>query len=156
MRRKERELTALEDKMAVIQSCKVLRLAMIDGGKPYIVPLNYGFKQLGDTLYLYFHSATEGKKLEALQQNPSVCFEMDTDHQLVEDEIPCRNGFLFSSIVGEGTVEFLEDLQQKKDALNQIMLHQTGKKFEYSDNVMKFVAVARIKVDSFTGKRRDH
>ena len=75
---------------------------------------------------------------------------------MVEDEIPCRNGFLFSSIIGEGTVEFLEDFQQKKDALNQIMLHQTGKKFEYSDNVMKFVAVARIKVDNFTGKRRDH
>lgn len=142
--------------MAVIHGCKVLRLAMVEEGKPYIVPLNYGYEQVGDTLYLYFHSATEGKKLDILKQNATVCFEMDTDHKLVEDEIPCRNGFLFSSIVGEGQVEFLEDLQQKKEALNQIMLHQTGKQFEYSDNVMKFVAVARIKVTNFTGKRRDH
>ena len=156
MRRKERELTALEDKLAVISRCKVMHLAMIDDGKPYLVPLNYGYEWKEDALYLYFHSATEGKKLDALCKNPAVCFEMDTDHQLVEDEIPCRNGYLFSSVVGSGTVEWLEDLQEKKDALNQIMLHQTGKTFEYSDNVMKFVAVARIKAEAFTGKRRDH
>ena len=60
MRRKDREIN---DKFAIesiIRKASVCRLAMVDGNRPYIVPLCFGYQ--GDALY--FHSANVGKKLD--------------------------------------------------------------------------------------------
>ena len=43
MRRSDREITFIEEKLAVIEKNKVMRLAMVDNGRPYVVPLNYGY-----------------------------------------------------------------------------------------------------------------
>ena len=50
---------------------------MTDGGVPYIVPLNYGYEYADGELTFYFHSAKEGRKLEILKKNPTVCLELD-------------------------------------------------------------------------------
>ena len=77
MRRKDREVTDLGAIERIIGDCKVLRLGMVDGRRPYVVPLNFGFDLRGGVLELYCHSAPEGRKVEVLRRNPEVCFEMD-------------------------------------------------------------------------------
>lgn len=44
MRRKDREITDICAILELVSECKVCRLAMTDGGVPYIVPLNYGYE----------------------------------------------------------------------------------------------------------------
>ncbi len=42
MRRKDREITDIETIRSILDKAKVLHLAMIDGDRPYVVPLHYG------------------------------------------------------------------------------------------------------------------
>ena len=59
-------------------------MAVHDEEGMYIVPLNFGYTYEEDVLKLYFHSAGEGRKVDALAADPKVAIEMDTDHYLVE------------------------------------------------------------------------
>ena len=59
MRRKDREITDICAILELVSECKVCRLAMTDGGVPYIVPLNYGYEYADGALTFYFHSAKE-------------------------------------------------------------------------------------------------
>ncbi|MEG0803906.1 MAG: pyridoxamine 5'-phosphate oxidase family protein [Pygmaiobacter sp.] len=154
MRRKDREVGEFGAIMEIVAACKVCRLALVDNGKPYLVPLNFGFETENDILTVYFHSACEGKKLAVLRQNSAACFEVDTEHQLVEHEIPCRNGYLFASAIGSGTVRFLEDAEEKRHALCCIMRHQTGRTVEITDAMLPQVVVFALRVSELSGKRR--
>ena len=65
MRRKDREVADFTEQLAIIKKCDVCRIALNDeDGFPYIVPMNFGMDVQDGQLYLYFHCATEGKKLD--------------------------------------------------------------------------------------------
>lgn len=113
MRRKDREITDICAILELVSECKVCRLAMTDGGVPYIVPLNYGYEYADGALTFYFHSAKEGRKLEILKKNPTVCLELDGRGELVEAANPCAYGYTFASVIGTGNVEFIEYTEEK-------------------------------------------
>lgn len=155
MRRKDREVTDLGAIGRIIGDCKVLRLGMVDEGRPYVVPMNFGFGLRDGVLELYCHSAPEGRKVEVLRRKPEVCFEMDCGHRLVEAEAACGYGFAYSSVIGEGTVGFIEDHEEKLRALLRIMEHQTGRSdFSIPDAALRGVLVFGVAVGSFTAKQR--
>ena len=155
MRRKERELTETADRLAVIEKSKVCRLAMTDGDSPYIVPLNFGYTWENEELTLYFHGAREGMKLDILKKNPAVCFEMDCGHQLIEADDPTGYSYAYESIIGSGSVVFIDDPQEKTRVLNILMKHQAGKEgFTLPDAVLEKTCVYKVEAVSFTGKRR--
>lgn len=155
MRRKDREVTDLGAIGRIIGDCKVLRLGMVDGRRPYVVPMNFGFDLRDGVLELYCHSALEGRKIEILRRNPEVCFEMDCGHKLVEATAACGYGFAYSSVIGEGTVGFIEDPEEKLRALLKIMEHQTGRSdFSIPDAALRGVLAFRVSVGSFTAKQR--
>jgi nitroimidazol reductase NimA-like FMN-containing flavoprotein (pyridoxamine 5'-phosphate oxidase superfamily) len=56
----------------LLSSEAIGRLACLDKGKIYLVPINYGY----DGEYLYAHSK-EGLKIDIMRENPKVCFEVD-------------------------------------------------------------------------------
>lgn len=152
MRRKDREVTDISQILEIIDKCKVMHLAMIDEGKPYIVPLNFGYTYKDDKLEIYFHSALEGRKKEILAANPLVCFEMDCSHQLVPNEIACKNKFLYESVIGEGAARLVSEPEEKARLLDEIMLHQSGKKFGITANITGGVLIYKIVTSSFCGK----
>ena len=155
MRRKDREVTDLGAIERIIGGCKVFRLGMIDGTRPYVVPMNFGYDLWEGVLALYGHSAVEGRKVEVLRRNPEVCFEMDCGHELVEAETPCSYGFAFSSVMGDGRADFLEDPEEKLRALLKIMEHQTGRSdFAIPPEAVARVLVLKVVAASFTAKQR--
>ncbi|MDR1316899.1 MAG: pyridoxamine 5'-phosphate oxidase family protein, partial [Spirochaetales bacterium] len=110
MRRKNREIESIEEKLAILAKYKVCRLAMADGGMPYIVPLNYGYEYAQGILTLYFHGAGEGKKIDILKKNPHVCFEIDGEGSLIDGGgNACQYSYAYESIIGFGSLMFLED-----------------------------------------------
>ena len=50
MRRRDREVTDLNEIIHILDSGKVLHLGLVDQGKPYIVPMNYGYVMENDKL----------------------------------------------------------------------------------------------------------
>jgi nitroimidazol reductase NimA-like FMN-containing flavoprotein (pyridoxamine 5'-phosphate oxidase superfamily) len=155
MRRKDREITSTGEIEAILGECKVCRLAMAAGDEIYIVPLNYGYTLEGGELTLYFHSAREGRKLGLLRRNPRVCFEIDREGSLLAGENACSYSFSFASVIGTGTVEFL-DGEEKERALRIIVECQTGKKgsLAFGAEELAMVTAYRVKAAEFTGKKR--
>ena len=88
MRRKEKEITATEEIEAIIAGAVVCRLAMVDGRRPYVVPLCFGY----ENRTLYFHTGAKGKKIDVLRNNPNVCFEFDENCRVLEQPAACDWG----------------------------------------------------------------
>ena len=156
MRRKDREITDINEKLALLKKCKVCRLGLCADNEPYIVPLNFGFSFTDDALTLYFHSALEGKKINILRENPRACFEIDAEHELIPGDNACNYSFRFASLIGFGNISFIEDSNEKKKALNLLMQHQTNtdRVFNFRDEEIANVLVYQLKVSEFSGKRR--
>ena len=155
MRRKDRQITEIEAIRAILDKAKVLHLAMIDGDRPYVVPLNYGYTLENGALTLYLHSAREGRKLDVLRQNDRVAFVLETNvSQVSGGDIPCKYGEAYASVMGEGRATILTDPVEKTDALTMLMKTQTGRNFYITEAMTDTVAVLRIDVEAFTAKAR--
>ena len=89
-----------------------------------------------------------------LKRNPSVCFEMDCEHDLVLDPTPCACGYRFASVIGEGAAEILTVHQDKAHGLSVLMRHLTGRQVNFTPEQTAAVCVCRIAADTFTAKRR--
>lgn len=152
--RREREVTDLEQILGILDRGKIVQVGMIDGDRPYVVPMNYGYTMVGGKLTLYLHGATRGRKLEVLRKNPNVFVEIHTDVVPFEGVAACQYGVSYSSVMGEGVAELVEDVEGKKDGLIKLMKTQTGKDFEFVDKMVGGVTVIKIHVTDFTAKHR--
>lgn len=147
MRRQEREISDPKVLESIISKANICRLAMCEGGVPYVVPLCFGYEK-GT---LHFHSAMEGRKLEILKKNPKVCFEMDIESEIVKSEDRCT--MKYRSVIGSGNASFIEALEDKRKALDLIMRHYNQESFPYPEPVLiNMLAVIKVKIVKMTGK----
>ena len=149
MRRKEKEITNREDIENILRKSKVCRLAMVDGDKPYMVPLNFGYSDG----CLFFHCAKQGRKIDLIKKNPNICFEVDELIRLKKASLACDWGIDFKSVIGSGKAQFLEDSKEKIQALNAIMSQYSGRTFEYPDEMLEKTLVIKVVIKEMTGKQ---
>lgn len=154
MRRKDREVTDIDEIKDILNLCKTCHVAMVEENIPYIVPLSYGYEIEGNTLTLYLHSAKEGRKIDILRKNNQVCYEMSDEGEPLHAETPCNSGYYFSSIIGFGEVIFIEDEEEKCKALTKMFAQQTGKEVIFNAQQAQAVCVYKIISTEFTGKRK--
>ncbi|MCL2139305.1 MAG: pyridoxamine 5'-phosphate oxidase family protein [Treponema sp.] len=152
MRRKDREIQSIDEKIKIIDKCKHCRLGLSENDIPYIIPLNYGYSYENNILNLFFHSAKDGKKIEIIKNNSKSCFEIDCDTKLIEGENACKFSYEFRSIIGFGEIIILKTNKEKNEGLSNIMKHQTGKNFMFNKEQLDNVLVFKMVVSSFTGK----
>ena len=88
MRRKDREVTEMEEIQQIFDECKVCRIGIMDENGPYIVPVNYGYVREEGKVILYIHGAREGKKIDLIR------------HELVEGDTACQYSYYYASIIG--------------------------------------------------------
>ena len=155
MRRSDKEIKDSQTIQKVLEEAEICRIALVDGNEPYLVPMNFGYKN--NTLYL--HSATAGRKIDILKENNSICFQMDIKTQMVRSENPCNWGMKYLSVIGSGKAHLIDDISGKKEALDIIMakhspksLESDEKSFEYSEQSLNNVLVIRVEVEEITGK----
>jgi uncharacterized protein len=151
MRRKDREITDPADIDSILAAAIVCRIALVDDGEPYIVPLSFGYEDGS----VYIHSAPEGKKIAMMEKNPRCCFEVDICDQVIRSDKPCSWGMRYRSVIGYGSAVILEDPNEKRHGLNCIMQHYGGGTREFSDTDIASVMVIRIRIESMTGKKHD-
>ncbi len=148
MRRKDKEINDIVAIESIIRRASVCRLAMCQDGRPYMVPLCFGYKDRT----LYFHSAEKGRKIEILRRNNNVCFEVDIDHQLMQADQACGWGMKYRSVMGFGRARLIEDAESKRQALDIIMQHYSDKAFEYPSEAIESTMIIKVEIDSMTGK----
>ena len=148
MRRKDKEISDESDIKAVIEKTRVCRLGMVNGNKPYIVPLCFGYSDNA----LYFHGSLKGKKIDLIRENPNVCFEFDLLTETIESENACDWSMKYQSVIGFGKAVFVENEDEKHKALNIIMRQYTDRLFQFPKNMLKATAVIKVEIESMTGK----
>lgn len=154
MRRKDREITDFNEVLAIMEKCAVCRLAMVDNGLPYVVPMNFALIEEKGKITLYFHSAKEGRKIDILKTNPVVCVEMDCSLKLIVGENACDYTMNYKSIIGSGTAEFIDNEEEKEFALIQIMLkYSRNNNFEFYEKVYERTALLKVTINEISGKK---
>jgi len=155
MRRKDREITNINEIEKILLECKTCHVAMVKDGTPYVVPLSYGYKILeSNALELYFHSTLEGKKIDVLKKNNKVCFEISYEGEAVYAETPCNSGYYFASVIGYGDAVFIDDIDKKCEALSIMFEHQSGREVIFTPGQTENICVFKIISSDFTGKRK--
>lgn len=151
MRRKEKEIQDPKLIESIMQRAMICRVGMCYDNIPYVVPVNFGFKND----QLFFHSASEGKKIDIIKQNNNVCFEIDLDAELEMNQgNPCSGTMKYYSVIGFGKAFIVEDPISKREALDIIVSHyNTGNSFEYAEASINKIVIVRIDIDSVSGKK---
>lgn len=151
MRRLEREITDAAELQAVLARATVLHLAMVDDGRPYVVPLNFGYADG----CLYLHGAREGRKMDILRRNERVAFSLFCDEAIIPGSGPAGCNFTsrYRSIMGEGRAEIIEGSEAKRKALDIILGHYARGPFEYVEENIERTCVFRVVITSMTGKK---
>ena len=111
MRRKDREVTEMEEIQQIFDECKVCRIGIMDENGPYIVPVNYGYVREEGKVILYIHGAREGKKIDLIRKNANVGVEIDYRHELVEG--PHVSTVITMQVSSEKELQVLSIIQEK-------------------------------------------
>ncbi len=150
MRRKDKEITDFNEIESIIKKNCICRIALSNNNVPYIILMNYGYKN--NTLY--FHSAKEGTKLNIINTNPNVCFEITEDIKIVKSEKACSFGTKYRSVIGNGKIKIIEEDKAKIEGLNIIMKQHTNKdNWKYSEESLKNIFILKLEIDEIRGKK---
>lgn len=149
MRNKEKEITNRAEIDKIIGESKVCRLALCDGDMPYIIPVNFGYKN--DTIYI--HCAPEGKKLDIIRKNPNICFEFDQCNEIIEKDKACNWSIKYKSVIGFGLASIVNDYDSKIYALKIIMSQYSEKQHTFSEDSVKKTAIIQILIKNLSGKQ---
>lgn len=152
MRRKDREITDTAEIEAIIRRCDCIHLGLMDGNRPYVVPLNFGMLRENGNFVFYMHGAMEGKKLELIRRNGAAAFCLDTGHRIVQGTSGCDWTCAYESVMGSGTVELVENQEEKRRGLECILGQYGGALMSLQMETLDRVAVFRLTVDQISGK----
>ena len=160
MRRKDKEIVDIGDIEGIIKRAGTCHLGLVDGDEPYVVPLNFGYENRA----LYFHWALKGRKLEIIQKNDKVCFEIDIDIEPVVVEKTCGGHYCaikYRSVIGTGRARILEDDEEKAHGLAVLTRHyyatisqpHTEDDCSFSKSALDSVLMVKVDIDSISGKK---
>jgi len=148
MRRKDRERDesfALE----VLRDCEYATLATVNAsGTPYCVPLSLAL--IDKTIY--FHCATEGKKLENIRNNSDVCVSCVRYTNLLPEQFTTE----YESAIADGKCCIVSDDEEKLTALRVISeKYAKGSMDQFDAKIAEYIhrtCVCKIEITRITGK----
>ncbi len=155
VRRKDKEIVDERTLREILKRSRYITIAMCRGGEPYLVTLNHGYDE--EKNRIYFHCATEGKKLDFLRENPRVWGQAIIDYGYQEGA--CNH--LYASVMFEGRVTFITEGEEKLYALRLMIRHQDKnpeallRRLEewMRDGTLDRALVGRIDIEELTGKK---
>jgi len=137
---------------AILTEEPVGHLALSKNDQPYIVPLNYVYRE-GQIL---FHCRKSGRKIDYIVSNGLACFQVGSYGDVIRNEEPCKFNYSFKSVLVEGSISEVEDEAAKEEALEAIIEKYAGSEFgrgrmlpESIDGVKVFA----IKPSAISGKK---
>lgn len=158
MRRRDREVVDVAEKEAILGRVTCGHLAMLHDGKPYGVTLNFGWERDSAGSYvLWFHCAGEGRKIDALTANRNVWFFAEREGEFHEKVNAAGQTYMtmtYESVAGEGTVEFVSGMDEKRHGLGVICARFTETPVSViPDSVVAATCVFKVVVPRMTAKR---
>ncbi len=154
MRRRDKEVTDHDELLEPLVEADYITLALCNDNKPYLATLSHGYDALNNCIY--FHCASEGKKIEYLKSNPEVWGQALIDGGYQHGS--CDH--LYQTTQFSGTVSFIEDMTEKRHALT-LMINKLD---DNPDEVIKNqllpssvekITIGKITLQQLSGKKAD-
>lgn len=112
MRRNSQRLSAEECVDILVRATSGVLALSGDGGYPYAVPLSYVY----DDSKLYFHSAVQGHKIDAVRGCDKASFCV-----IDRDEVVAREyTSYFRSVIAFGRIRILDDADEARKAMEKL------------------------------------
>ena len=148
MRRKRQQLTQ-EESIAILQKATAGTLALLgDDGYPYAVPISYVYNE-GK---LYFHSALNGHKVDAIRKYDKASFCV-----IEQDDVqPEKYTTFFRSVIAFGRIHIIEDEKEKLEIVrmlgNRYSPNQDDALQKEIESGLSRLLAIRFDIEHLTGK----
>lgn len=135
----------------LIKSCNICFVAMSENDTPYVLPMNFALE--GDVVIL--HSAQSGRMWETLKKNPKVCIGWNKGEELAwqNERVGCSYRMQSQSALVEGTVEFIDDYDEKERCLHLLMAQYSNLDFRFNAPAVNNVGVIKVHIGKITAKK---
>jgi len=153
LRRTEKVMDDQGEIEQVLASVRIMTVACCLENEPYLFTVDFAWDQQAHELW--FHCATEGRKMKILQANPRVCVTVVEDRGYLDGE--CDHAY--RSLVLEGKAHLVRDLSEKRRALELLSRKHERQpeavlaRLASKDEEVQKVAIVRVSVDSISGKQ---
>lgn len=119
-----------------------------DMGYPYTVPMNFVY----DNGHIYFHSAFEGHKIDAVRSSSHACFTV------IDEPVKEENNWWFhvKSVICFGKVSIIENEDERTARLRQLGEKYFPEEYDLNADLIKNgprVAVLDFRIEHVTGKK---
>jgi nitroimidazol reductase NimA-like FMN-containing flavoprotein (pyridoxamine 5'-phosphate oxidase superfamily) len=101
----------------LLSSTQTGYLGLSTGDMPYVVPLNYVWHERN----VYFHGASEGRKVDMIQENANGTFVVSENYGTMVHPIPANTDTAYLSVMLFGKVEMVEDLAEATSAMQKLL-----------------------------------
>lgn len=134
----------------IIRTCKTCFLGMSENGSPYILPMNFALD--GDSVIL--HSAQSGRMWDTIKQNPRVCINWILGDELAWQDVRvgCSYRVKSKSVLVEGSVEIVDDYDEKYRLLGLLMQQYSDRDFKFSKPAVENVGIIKVKIEKISAK----
>ncbi|HUK85347.1 MAG TPA: pyridoxamine 5'-phosphate oxidase family protein [Candidatus Acidoferrum sp.] len=150
VRRKDREITDPNEIRQVLKATKFVTVALCKDNEPYLVSLSHGYDETKNCVY--FHCASEGKKLVYQKANNTVWGQAVQDFGVTEE---CD--YAYTSVHFSGKIYLIADLREKQHAIEvlvrQVSLSPEAKLAKIKPERLENATIGRIDIDYMSGKK---
>ncbi|MDR2366641.1 MAG: pyridoxamine 5'-phosphate oxidase family protein [Deltaproteobacteria bacterium] len=119
-------------------------------GYPYVIPVHYVYLDGA----FYFHGLDKGQKLDNIEKNPNVCFQVTSDFSYLHADTPCDTNTAYQSVVCLGKAFVVTDDALKLKILRAVVdkyaPRHNGKPFP--EAMLEVTATVGITVEELHGK----
>ena len=152
MRRKDREVTDLDQIVSIIGACPIVRIGLADGDYPYIIPVNFAYEAEDGKICLYIHSAKAGRKYGLMTKNGKCSFEMDVYGGVIAMPEKKDSTTIYNSVMGEADIEILEGEAAFDCARKLMARYDATRNAPFNENVVPNTCFVRLNVTQITAK----
>jgi nitroimidazol reductase NimA-like FMN-containing flavoprotein (pyridoxamine 5'-phosphate oxidase superfamily) len=151
IRRKEKAITDENIMKKILSDVAYVTIALCKDNQPYLVSLSHGYDP--DKNCIYFHCASEGKKIDYLKENNVVWGQAIIDKGYIQGS--CDH--LYATTQFKGKVTFINDFEEKKEVLTN-MVHKLDKNpdeviyKQLTQQSITKISVGRIDIEYMSGK----
>lgn len=150
IRRKDREITINNQLKEALKTAPYITIALCKNNEPYLVSLSHGYDEKKNCLY--FHCASNGKKIDYLKSNNKVWGQAVQVYKVKE-----KCDYDYASVHFKGIIFLINDLSEKQTAMQVMIRQRSPNPEEYlkkvlAENLAK-TTMGKIEISYITGKK---
>ena len=150
VRRKDREIADPAEMRQVLKSTKYVTIALCMDNEPYLVSLSHGYDEKQNCLY--FHCATEGKKIVYLNANNKVWGQAVLDYGVTD-----KCDYAYTCVHFSGRIFLIDNLTEKQHAMEvmvrQLSVNPEAKLAKIKPEKLAKTTMGKIDINCMTGKK---